>query len=188
MKKVAFLIYAWGSTILFGLLIIWLSTIPNLQAGDVLTDEIIKIIFRMTLYSVFFILIFRSIIITLKTTVERLSKWRSRNEEVEDSEFVLIIETLIVILVVFITSTFAFVEESIQLHTEGRNRAESTITMNKVVYIDQEVLNESNKDVLVSFMAILLTAIVVYSIPVIGELEIAVKHKFQGEGKNKKKR
>lgn len=188
MKKVGFLVYAWGSTALFGLLIVWLSTIPNFQAGDLLSDEIIKIIFRMTLYAILFILIYRSIIITLKTTVERLSKWRSRREVVEDSEFVLIIETLIVLLVIFITTTFAFIEENIQFYTEGRNNADTTLVVDGVSYIEQSVITESNKDILISVMAILLTAIVVYSIPVIGELEIAIKHKFDEERRNYRKR
>ena len=188
MRKLAFLIYAWGSTVLFGLLIIWLSTIPNFQAGDLVNDEVIKVIFRMTLYAILFILIYRSIIITLKTTVERLSKWRSRKEEMEDSEFVLIIETLIVLLVIFICATFAFVEQNVQFYTEGRNRADSTLISNNEVYIPQSVIAESNKDVLVSMMAVLLTSIVVYSIPVIGELEVAIKHKYEQEKKFSKKK
>lgn len=184
MKKIAFLIYAWGSTVLFGALIIWLATIPNFQAGNLVSDEIIKVVFRIALYSIFFILIYRSIIITLKSTVERLSKWRSRKEEMEDSEFVLIIETLIVVLVSFVTVTFAFVEENVQFQVEGRNRSESSIIAEGNTYVDQRIFNESNKDVLVSVMATLLTAIIVYSIPVIGELEVAIKHKFD-EGRRK---
>jgi len=46
------------------------------------------------------------------------------------------------------------------------------------------------KDILVSIMAVLLTGIVVYTLPVIGELEMALKHKFEYEvslvRKNKK--
>lgn len=188
MKKAGFLVYAWGSTFLFGLLIIWLATIPNFSAGELLSDEIIKIIFRMTMFSILFILIYRSIIITLKSTVERLSKWRSRKEEIEDTEFVLIIETLIVVLVIFITTTFAFIEENIQFYTQGRNNADSTIVVDNVEYIEMSVITESNKDILVSVIAILLTAIVVYSVPVIGELEVAIKHKFDRERRNLKKR
>lgn len=188
MKKLAFIIYAWGTTFLFALLIIWLSTIPNFQAGNLVSDEVVKVIFRMTLYAVLFILIYRSIIITLKSTVERLSKWRSKREVSEDSEFVLIIETLIVLLVIFITTTFAFTEENIQFYTEGRNRAESAVIQNDKTYIEQSVIAESNKDILVSVMSILLTAIVVYSIPVIGELELAIKHKLEEERRHLKKK
>jgi hypothetical protein len=188
MKKVAFLIYAWGSTLLFALGIIWLSTIPNFETGPATTDEVIKVVFRMTLYSIFFILIYRSIIVTLKTTVQRLAKWRSRREEIEDSEFVLIIETLVVILVVFITTTFAFVEENIQFYTEGRNKADTVLVNDNIAYVQQSVISESNKDILVSVMSVLLTAIVVYSIPVIGELELAIKHKFEQEKRNSKKK
>jgi len=43
------------------------------------------------------------------------------------------------------------------------------------------------KDVLVSVMSILLTGIVVYTLPVIGELEMALKHKFEYEMKLIKK-
>lgn len=164
MKKIAFLIYAWGSTVLCGIFIYWLSTIEYLSAGDRVTDELVKVIFRMTLYAILFILFYRSSIITLKTTVQRLAKWRSRDEESEDAEFVLIIETLIVIVTILTTTLFSVFEEYSQNFIPGR-----------VAEI---------KDVLISLMAILLTAIVVYSMPVIGELEIAIKHKVQKELRN----
>lgn len=190
MKKLAFLLYAWGSTLLFAFIIYWLATVPNLQAGDVVTDEVIKVVFRMTLYAIFFILIYRSIIITLKTTVERLSKWRSKQEEMEDSEFVLIIETLVVILTIFITITFAFFEQNVQFYTPGRNGINNVVTIQQngvdVPYIPQASIAEANKGVLISVMSILLTAIVVYSIPVIGELEIAIKHKIEHQVKSRK--
>jgi undecaprenyl pyrophosphate phosphatase UppP len=188
-KRLAFLIYAWGSTAIFSLLIIWLATIPNLRSGTMVTDEVIKVVFRMSMYAILFILIYRSIIITLKTTVERLSKWRSKREEIEDSEFVLIIETLAVVLVIFATTTFAFAEEHIQFYTQGRNRVE--LSEEKVIdgktYVVKSIFEEADKDILVSVMSILLTAIVVYSIPVIGELEMAIKHKYD-ENKGKKKK
>ena len=114
------------------------------------------------MYSILFILFYRSCIITLKTTVERLSKWRSRKEEIEDMEFVLIIETLIVIITILATILFAVFEEYTQFVTGGSRNAEV-------------------KDVLISIMAALLTAIVVYSMPVLGELEVAIKHKFERE-------
>lgn len=194
MKKLAFLLYAWGTTFLFGFLIYWLATIPNLSAGDSVTDEVVKVIFRMVLYAIFFILIYRSIILTLKTTVERLAKWRSKKEEHEDAEFVLIIETLIVILVIFGTITFAFFEEHIQYRVQGRNGENITLAQpttlpevgqvtlkdgNVVTYYKDSVIRESEKDILVSIMSVLLTAIVVYSIPVLGELEVAIKHKLE---------
>lgn len=190
MRKLAFLLYAWGSTFLFAFIIYWLATVPNLRAGDMVTDEVIKVIFRMTLYAIFFVLTYRSIIITLKTTVERLSKWRSRREEVEDSEFVLIIETLVVILVIFVSVTFAFFEQHVQFYTQGRNGGAEVVMVKKdgkdVAYIPQNTIAEANKSVLVSVMATLLTAIVVYSIPVIGELEVAIKHKIERETKRRK--
>jgi hypothetical protein len=171
MKRLAFLLYAWGSTILMGVLIYWLATVPNFEAGEVVEDELVKVVFRMTLYSIFFILFYRSIIITLKSTVERLSSFRSKGEKSEDAEFVLIIETFVVLVSILATTIFAIFEEYTQNFVEGRNA---------------EV-----KDILISIMSILLTAIVVYSIPVIGELELAIKHKldegYHGIIKKKKK-
>jgi hypothetical protein len=175
MKKLAFLIYAWGSTIGFAIIIYVLATMPYLSAGeDRVTDELVKVIFRMTLYAIFFILFYRSIIITLKSTVERLSKWRSKDEQYEDAEFVLIIETLVVIITILSTTLFAIFEQYsqflvIQASTISNRHAEV-------------------KDVLISVMAILLSAIVVYSIPVIGELEFAIKHKFEKEIKQFRKK
>lgn len=169
MKKAAFIIYAWGSTILFAALIYWLATIPYLNAGEKVVDELIKVVFRMSMYAILFILFYRSCIITLKTTVERLSKWRSRQEEIEDTEFVLIIETLVVIITILSTVLFSIFEEYTQFITGGSRNAEI-------------------KDVLVSIMASLLTAIVVYSLPVIGELEVAIHHKFVKEVKSLRKK
>lgn len=170
MRKLAFLIYAWGSTILMGLFIYWLATIPYLSAGDRVTDELVKIIFRMTLYSIFFILFYRSLIITLKTSVERLAKWRSKNEKMEDEEFVLIIETLSVIITILATVLFSVFEQYAQY----------------LAVVNNAIANRSPelKDVLVSILSILLTSIVVYSIPAIGELEIGIKHRLE---QNRKK-
>lgn len=194
MRKLAFMLYTWGSTVIFGFLVYWLATVPNLKAGeDMITDEVIKIIFRMTMYAILFILIYRSVILTLKTNVERLAKWRSKREEMEDNEFVLIIETLVVVMVVFVCTGFAFIEQNVQFYTEGRNATESYYVVEEegksVAYIPAEAINEANKGVLVSIMATLITAIVVYSIPVIGELEMGIKHRIEAVMEsNKKKR
>ncbi|BCX13854.1 MAG: hypothetical protein KatS3mg085_386 [Candidatus Dojkabacteria bacterium] len=167
MKKLAFLLYAWGSTFIFIALLFWLATVPNLEANESneMLDQIIKVLFRMILYSMLFIFIFRSIIISLKSTVSRLSAWRSKKEKIEDSEFVLIIETLVTIIAIFASTLISIMEEVIQIEISGRSA---------------EVV-----DVLISVIAILITAIVTYSIPVIGELEMAIFHKFQ-ERKSKK--
>lgn len=169
MKTISYLTYAWGSTILYGAFMIWLATVPELGNGNNNSEEMVNVLFRMLLYTVFFILFYRSIIVTLKNTVGRLSKWRSKREEVEDAEFVLIIETLVVIISVLSLTIFAAVEEYLQfsLAVEGR--------VGEV------------RDVMVSLMAILLTSIVVYSMPVIGELEVAIKHRFKIGIENTKK-
>ena len=148
---------------------IWLATVPELGNGSDSTEEMVNVLFRMLLYAIFFILFYRSIIVTLKNTVGRLSKWRSKKEEMEDAEFVLIIETLVVIITVLSLTLFAAAEEYLQssLEIEGRTG---------------EI-----RDVMVSLMAILLTSIVVYSMPVIGELEVAIKHRFKIGLENRQK-
>lgn len=170
MKKLTLLLYAWGSTFLLAILMYWLATVPNLDAGEETTDQVVKVLFRMTLYAIFFIFVYRSIILTMKNSITRLASWRSKREKVEDAEFVLIIETLVIIITILATTLFAVFEEYTQTFVDGR---EGDI-----------------KDVLVSLIAILLTAIISYSIPVVGELEMAIMHRFNDvkeKRKNKKK-
>jgi len=200
MRRLFFLIYAWGSTALFGFLIYWLATIPNLQVGNSMSDDLVKVVFRMVLYAILFILLYRSVIITLKSTVVRLAGFRSKNERAEDAEFVLVIETLVVILCMVICVLFSFLEEHTQLFTNGRNSSESFLIESNGEYFKSETvspltnskhinlnaINESNKDILISILAVLLTGMVAYSMPVIGELELAIKHKIQREIREKK--
>jgi len=200
MRRFIFLVYAWGSTALFSGLIYWLATIPNLQVGNNMSDDLIKVVFRMVLYAILFILLYRSTIITLKSTIVRLANFRSKNEKVEDAEFVLVIETLVVILCMVICVLFSFFEEHTQLFTSGRNGAESFLIesngeyfksesispINNATYITLNAINESNKDILISILSVLLTGMVAYSMPVIGELELALKHKVQREIREKK--
>ncbi len=167
MKNLAFIIYSWGSSILLTVLIFWLATIPEFEINNTsASDAIIKTIFRMGIYALLYIFIYRSIIITLKQSITRLSQYRSKKEKIEDAEFVLIIETLIVVVVAFACVIISMIAEWIQ----------ST----NIVSLKTSEL----QDVLVSTMSILLTSIIVYSVPVIGELEIAIKHWFK-EGNKK---
>ncbi len=164
-KTIGFLIYAWGSTLLFIALIFWLATVPYLADDNSQFELIIKTIYRMTLYGLLFLLIYRSLIATLRSTVSRLSKWHSKKEKQEDVVFVLIIETLLVVVSVLSSLLIAVMDEFIQTSISGR-------------YAEIE-------DVLVSFLSILLAAILVYSTPTIGELEVAIKHIFFDETSKK---
>lgn len=159
MKSIAFLSYAWGTTIVYMLFIFWLATIPSLanELGE--SSEFVKIIYRFIIYTFLFLLIYRSIIFTLKSTVDRLAFWRSKREMIEDSEFVLVIETLVVILAMSLCSIVAFVDEFLQFYTEDR-KVELT-------------------DVLISFMAITLSALVIYTSPILGEIELVFKNRIK---------
>jgi hypothetical protein len=164
-KKLAHVLWAWGSTFAFAGLIYWIATIPNFDVSSDITNEVVKVVFRMLLYAILFTLLFRSIIATLRNTVSRLSAWQSRREQHEDAEFVLIIETMAVVTSVLSCILFSVFEENVQQYVLGRNT----------------LSGEAERDVLVSTMAVLLSAIVVYSIPAIGELEVAIAHKIRSE-------
>ena len=167
-NKYNYVIYSWVTTFLFAGLMYWIATIPNFDVSDDLGNEVVKVFFRMVLYGFLFILTYRSLIATFRSTVQRLAHWRSKSEASEDAEFVLIIETLLVIISVLGTTLFAAFEEYVQATIDGRAG---------------EI-----KDVLVSVMAILLTALIVYSIPVVGELEMAIKHYYVRRQKQISKR
>ncbi len=157
-KKIAFLIYAWGTTIAYIFLIFWLATVPHLANQNDEFEFLIKTIYRMTLYGLLFILIYRSLISTFRTTVTRLSQWHSKKEKSEDIVFVLIIESLLVVISVLLSLIIAGIDEYLQSFIDGRNA--------------------QVEDVLISFMSVLLAAILVYSTPIIGELEVTIKHIF----------
>jgi hypothetical protein len=161
MSKLLFTIWAWGSTFLFAGVLLWFASTPNLSAANP-GEEALKVAFRMLLYAVFFLLVYRSILTTIRNTVRRLSGWHSKREANEDAEFALIIETLIVIVTILATTVFAIFDEYVQAAGVDGRQGEP-------------------KDVLVSVMAIILTALVVYTMPVVGELEVAIKHKYMAE-------
>jgi hypothetical protein len=162
-KKTLYFIWVWGTTIAFIAMILWLSFLPNLDVASGAGNEVVKVLFRMFLYSMLFILIYRSIIGTVKNTVKKLAVWHSKREAAEDAEFLLIIETLIVVISIFVSVLISIFDEAIQTYAliEGRTG---------------EI-----KDILVSTVAVLLTSLIVYTLPVIGELEMALKHKFDRE-------
>lgn len=156
-----FYFYVWFSTVIFIAGIFWLATIPSISESistDSTISEVVKILYKLTIYFLLNLIIYRAFIITLKNTVSRLSFWHSKKEKAEDFEFVLIIEILLVICSSLIAVIVAFIDELIQSQIYGRFT---------------EV-----KDILIGVLGILISAVTVYTIPVIGELEVAIKHKL----------
>ncbi|MBL8014831.1 MAG: VanZ family protein [Candidatus Doudnabacteria bacterium] len=166
-KRVAYYIWIWGSTLAFLALVLWLSFLPNLDVTAGAGNEALKVLFRMFLYAMLFILLYRSVIGTLKNSVSRLAVWHSKREAKEDTEFLLIIETLVVLVTIFVTVLISIFDEAIQTYAGVEGRSGDI------------------KDILISTMAVLLTALIVYTMPVIGELEMAVKHRLQDRGHKK---
>lgn len=172
-KNYSYILWCWFTTIAFVGIILATSLVSDLQSSTA-GEEVVKVAFRMLLYSVTFILLYRSIIATLRESVSRLAKWRNRSEAAEDAEFVLIIETLVVIITIVVMTLLAVSEVFVSGFQPGRTNE----------------VQEQMRDILVSVMSILLTALVVYTIPAIGELEFAIKRKLEKElagGKKKKK-
>ncbi len=169
-KNYSYILWCWFTTIAFFAIVIATALISDLQSNTA-GEEVVKVAFRMLLYAVTFILLYRSIIATLRASVSRLAKWRNRSEAAEDAEFVLIIETLVVIISIVVMVLLAVSEVFISGFQPGR--------VNEV--------QEQLRDILVSIMSILLTALVVYTIPAIGELEFAIKRKLEKELAPKKK-
>jgi hypothetical protein len=152
MKLIAYIAYSWGTTILFVLFLLWLASVDNLAYGTGIEDELVKTVYRIVLYSFLFLLIYRSIIGTLKGAVDRLSYWHTKREKAEDTEFVLVIETLVIVVTTLSCVIVAAGEEYIQLQVAGRAA--------------------QFQDVLVSTIAALLTGLIVYSAPLLGEVEM----------------
>src|SRR5690554_5405742 len=120
-RRIAYIIYAWGSTLLLVGVMFWLATLPDLGEESGEYSELIKILYRLVLYAFLFLLTYRSLLATFRITVGRLSKWHSKKEMAEDRVFVLIIETLLVIIAVLGSTIVAIIEEYIQNFVEGRN-------------------------------------------------------------------
>lgn len=167
MKKAAFLIYAWSSTFIFGGLILWMATVPEFSIEYEEADVAIKVALRITLYFILFLLIYRSLLASLRNIVYRLSKWRSKRERVEDAEFVLIIETLLIIISVLVAIIVSIADKWIQTNE---------ISSNSSYHFE---------DLFVSLIGILLSATITYILPVIGELEYGVKHRVEEVWKKK---
>lgn len=160
MKDFLLILYGWVTTILYIGLILWLASIPYL-VGTGEGTESTKILFRILVYAGLFVLIYRSLIFTLKNTVDRLSKWKSKREKEEDQEFSLIVETLIVLLAGVSSFNIALLDEFLQIGVAGREA--------------------SLVDILVSLMSIVTTSIVIYSYPVIGELEVYLHNRLKSK-------
>jgi len=159
MKNLGLIIWSWGSTLAMSFLIYFLTLDSNISFNTAYSmDGLLKILYIMVLYSILFILFYRSIIFTLKSTVDRLSRWRSKGEKLEDAEFVLIIETLSIIVSILATILFSVFVQYIEFLTRG------------------PMFQPDIQDILISVIAILLTSIVVYSMPIIGEFEVAIKN------------
>jgi len=159
MKNLGLIIWSWASTLAMGFLIYFLTLDNNISFNTASSvDSLLKILYVMILYSVLFILFYRAIIFTLKSTVDRLSRWRSKGEKLEDAEFVLIIETLSITVSILTTILFSVFVQCVEFLTRG------------------PMFQPDIQDILISVISILLTSIVVYSMPIVGELEVAIKN------------
>jgi len=160
LNRTIYVIYTWATVILWMGFIWWLSSVPKLSIGDSQTEPLLRAAGQLLAFGFLFLLTYRGLLTTFKFKVERLAFWRSRKEESEDSEFVFIVETLLLIIAVFISVVYAIVDEYHQN------------------FISADLANA--RDVILDTIGVLVFALVTYSLPVIAETEVfAIRKLFR---------
>ncbi len=152
LNRTIYLFYLWGSAILWMGFIWWLSSIPRLSLAGNETEPLLRAGGQLLAFGFLFLLIYRALLTTFKFKVERLAFWRSKKEQSEDTEFVFIVETLLLFISVLLSILYAMVDEYHQ------SLVEHTLA--------------SARDVLLDTIGILLIALITYSLPVIVETEV----------------
>lgn len=154
MRKNAFIIYAWITTIAWYLVILLFSTVEGVDLIQDYSNLFITTIAYQLAYGFLFLLIFRAMLITLKLKVERLLFWKTKREKAEDEEFAVIVEVLVVIIALVSTTLLAALDEFNQLNVVGR-----------VGHIN---------DVFVALSGALMFAVIVFVIPHATEIEARI--------------
>ncbi|MBN1915555.1 VanZ family protein [Candidatus Dojkabacteria bacterium] len=138
----------------------WLSSIPRLSLTGNDTEPLLRAGGQLLAFGFLFLLIYRALLTSFKFRVERLAFWRTRKEKSEDTEFVFIVETLLLFIAVLLSILYAIVDEYHQS------------------FVDKSMA--SARDVLLDTIGILTIALITYSLPIIAETEVfAVRKLFK---------
>lgn len=163
LNRIIYIIYIWFTVVLWAGVIWWISSIPRLSLVETDWETIGRVISHMLAFGFLFLLTYRALLTTFKFRIERLAFWRSKKEESEDSQFVFIVETLLLIIAILMCVLYGVVDEYHQGFVEGR---EGTL-----------------RDLLLDVIGVLVFALVTYSVPVITEIEVFTIRKLKGNKK-----
>ena len=158
LNRTIYVIYIWATVLLWMGFIWWLSSVPKLSLTENQAEPLLRSVGQLLAFGFLFLLVYRGLLTTFKFKVERLAFWRSRKEESEDTEFVFIVETLLLIIAVLFSVVYAIVDEYHQSFT-ATDLA-------------------SARDVILDTIGILIFALVTYSLPVIAETEVFALRKL----------
>lgn len=151
MKERWFILYSWGTTIAWYVFIWFASSITRLDYEGFYANWIINSIGYQLAYALLFLLVFRSILVTLRLKVERLMYWKSKREKAEDQEFAKVVELLIMLLTFSLCIILAIVDEYHQTQVFGRIA--------------------SIEDLMVAAVGMILAAFSIFAAPIIPEIE-----------------
>ncbi len=151
-RKTLFIIYTWLTAALWLVVIVWFSSLKNLEIYSNKHSITLERITYALAFGFLLLLVFRALISTFKLTVDKLAFARSLKERNEDREFVIIVETLLLSNSILICILTVIGNTFILNRTEGR-----------------EVDTYS---FMINILSVLCFALLTYSWPILNTLEL----------------
>lgn len=169
-RKIIFIAYSWVTVVLWALVVFWFSSVKNLEIYSSKYSGSLEKVTYFFAFGFLLLLTFRALISTFRLTIDRLAYSRNKQEEKEDEEFVVIVETLLLTNAIAICTLIAVAIYHYLLTVDGRvNDTYSFLT---------------------NLLGILVAALFTYTWPVMNEIEIIIYRWIRGKFKslkNKKK-
>lgn len=132
MKISIAVLYYWITAILWYGLILFISSLPNLDKAATSSDALFQAFTYGLMYSMLFLLTFRALLGTVRAKVERLRYWKSRREEAEDTEFAFLVEALLFLVAFMLVIIMAIADEYLQSQVIGRNGTAVEVVINAI--------------------------------------------------------
>ena len=128
-RKAIFTLYVWTSFFVLSIFILSFSAIANLSNEHNFSDilEYLTYFFAFGFSSILF---FRALVYSLRFSVDRLSMASSAKERIEDAEFRLVVEILLIFLTISINVIFILLNHLVLIGTAGRNSDVYSILVN----------------------------------------------------------
>lgn len=153
-SNLLFIGYNWATVMVWLGLILFISSITDLDTTGGVSDWVIRSLGYAILYGGLFLLVLRASLSTIRMKVTRLMYWKSKQEHAEDIEFARLVEFLIFFVSILVCLLIAASDEYYQSFVTGRV---ADIT-----------------DVLVNLLGMAFASIAVYKFPILTEAEARV--------------